>query len=257
MLNILKRSLQLFYLTGAELSAARWIAVSLLLSLVQSFEPLETFDLDFVNLLRCVKLRNADSGGSELCIGTQLQSYGLFCLELTLHICSFLPWRVTLLSPLLSSSTHAPSERRMTRCMCPLCCFACCQTGNGPWQADSWLPCCPPWSAVICCTVSHSHRGSQCGHWRAILDWNSSVPLSNQTSSTLKVNKNPERNTGNIRAADPLFVCRPRWKYTWCECGFIYLDFQMTLICPLRCWDDYGLENGLNIFYLKNHLENA
>jgi len=44
-----------------------------------------------------------------------------------------------------------------------LCCFACCQTGNGPWHADSWLSCCPPWLAVICCTVSHSHRGSQSG----------------------------------------------------------------------------------------------
>lgn len=142
----------------------------------------------------------------------------------------------------------APSVRRMTRCMCPLCSFACCQTGNGPWQADSWLPCCPPWSAVICCTVSHSHRGSQCGHWRAILDWNSSIPLSNQTNTTLKVNKNPERNTENIRAADPLSVCRPGWKYTWLECAFMYLDLHLTLICPLRYWDDYGLENELSIF---------
>lgn len=159
------------------------------------------------------------------------------------------PWPLTLVSPILIFIHGAPSERRMTDCMCPLSCFDCCQTGSGPWQADSWLPCCPPWSAVICCTVSHSHRGSQCGHWQAILDWNSSIPLSNQTNTTLKVNNNPERNTDNIRAADPLFVCRPRWKYTWCECGFLYLDLCMTWICPLRCWDEYGFENRLNIFY--------
>ncbi len=49
---------------------------------------------------------------------------------------------------------QCPSERRTARCMCPLCCFACCQAGNGPWQADSWLPDCPQWSAVICGMVS-------------------------------------------------------------------------------------------------------
>lgn len=142
------------------------------------------------------------------------------------------PWY----TPLLSSSTVPPqrgTERRMTRCMCPLCCFACCQTGDGPWQADSWLPHCPLWSAVISCTVSHSHRGSQCGHWQAILDWNSNIPLSKQTNTTLKVNKNPERNTDKIGGADPLFVCCPRWKYTVGAVSlvFIYLDLH---ICPLE-----------------------
>lgn len=109
-------------------------------------------------------------------------SYGLYCLELTQHVCSVLPSPVTLIFQLLSSPAAPPSERKMSRCMRPQCSFACCQTGNGPWQADSWLPRRPPWSAVICCTVSHSYRGSKCGHWQAILDRNSSIRLSEQTT---------------------------------------------------------------------------
>lgn len=57
------------------------------------------------------------------------------------------------------------------------------------WTMADWQLAPPLWSAVVCCTVSHCHCGSQCGHWQAILDWNSSIPLSNQTNTTLKVNK--------------------------------------------------------------------
>lgn len=97
------------------------------------------FDLDVVDLLWC---RNVDFGGSELCNGIEL--WILCSVALANHL-GF---------PTFMVIHGAPSEGRMTRCMCPLCCFACCQTENGPWQADSWLPCCPLWSAVICCTVS-------------------------------------------------------------------------------------------------------
>lgn len=83
-------------------------------------------------------------------------------------------------------------------------------TDSGRLTAGS--PAAPPWSAVICCPVSHSRCGSQCRHWQAILDWNSCFPLSNQTNTTLKVNKNPERGTDNIRAADSLFAGWPGWK---------------------------------------------
>lgn len=103
----------------------------------------------------------------------------------------------------------APSEKRMTSCVCPLVLL--CLLLDREWTMAGWqlAPRCPPWSAVVCCTVSHCCRGSQWGHRQAILDRNSNIPLSNQTNTTLKVNKNPEWNTDNIRAAGPLFVCGP------------------------------------------------
>lgn len=108
----------------------------------------------------------------------------------------------------------APSERRVTCWMCPpvfLCLLSNRERTLACWQLA------PLRSTVICCTVSRSHCGSQCGHWQAILDWNSYIPLSNQTSTTLKVNKNPERKIDNIRAADP--------PYLWEDC--------VSLICPI------------------------
>lgn len=148
-----KSRLQLCCLTGAELSAAGWTAVSLFFSLVQSFETLEVFDLEAVDLSWWIQ--SADSGGCDCYIWTQLQSYGFFFYS---SLRSTFSSHLDL--PTFMFIHGAPSEGRVTPCMCPLCCFACCHTGNGPWQADSWLPRCPPWSAVVCCTVSHCHRGS-------------------------------------------------------------------------------------------------
>lgn len=209
------------------------------------------FDLGVVDLW-CIQ--SANFRGYDLCIWTQLWSYGLFCLGLMQRVGLIFALFCHLSFPTLIFIHGAPSERRTARCMCPLCYFACCQAGNEPWQADSWLPHCPSWSAVVCCPVSHCHCGSQCGHGQDILDWNSSISVSNQTNSTLKVNKNPERNTDNIRAADSLFVGRPRWKYMWRE-RFFYTfgschDFDLPLgmlrwIRPQK-WTQYILLNSNN-----------
>lgn len=84
-----KSRLQLCYLTGAELSAAGWTAVSLFFRLAQSFEPLEVFDLEAVDLSWWIQ--SADSGGCDCYIWTQLQSYGFFLFEPTQHIFQS-PW---------------------------------------------------------------------------------------------------------------------------------------------------------------------
>lgn len=197
-----KSRLQLCCLTGAELSAAGWTAVSLFFSLVQSFETLEVFDLEAVDLSWWIQ--SADSGGCDCCIWTQLQSYGFFFIR---AYAAHFP--VTLISLLLCSSMVPPLRGEWPPACVPCVALPAVTQGMDPGRLTAGSPAVPRDQqsfAVLCLTATVA---VQCGHWRAILDWNSSIPLSNQTNTTLKVSTNSEKNTDNIRAVDLLFVCRP------------------------------------------------
>lgn len=107
------------------------------------------------------------------------------------------------------------------------------------WKLEYWQ------LALLLSLVISSHllcRVSRCGHWQAILGRNFSVPLSNQTNTTLKVNTSAERKMDKIRAADPLFLCGLKWQCMWCKHTDVRLNLYLTFL-PLRYKDYYYPEN--------------
>lgn len=68
--------------------------------------------------------------------------------------------------------------------------------------------------------------------------------------------KKPERKADNIRAADPLFVCQPGWRCTWCDVWFPAFgsscDFDLTLEMLTCLWPQAQPTNShrLTVFWL-------
>lgn len=180
-------------------------------------------------------LAPADVGEPDLWFRMQLQRDRFSCQELMQPLTRvfFFPSsphsRVTL-SPhpqLLSPTALTPSERRVPRCCRPLCCFACCTMEGEPWQADSWLPRCPLWSAVClrchcggpACTQT-GYSGPKFQH-----------PSVKANKRYLKGQQNPGQRHRLQRGqpASCLFG-------NWCGCCFCYMCICCTWnISQVRC----------------------